>query len=272
MSALVCGLDVHKDSTYAAILNLEEKIVNQSRMENERVLPFLSHFKVAKVGMESSNQIAPLFRQLTSKGYDVVVSHPKKTRYIAEAKIKSDRVDPEAIAELVRLRALAYFPTGEIAKLREKVRRRAFLVRERVKLRVKVKSALTHEGLKWPIDHGLFTKKGVEWLHGLNIDSVESYLRILESLDEEIKLLSKELVGVAEDDEEIKLLMTIPGIGRLSSELGACGYKISRLRILIPNSAEKPEAYTRFRLYLYPTLILLNCKRILVLDYTLTLL
>ena len=28
MSALVCGLDVHKDSTYATILNPEGKIVN----------------------------------------------------------------------------------------------------------------------------------------------------------------------------------------------------------------------------------------------------
>jgi transposase len=202
-------------------LNLEGKIVNQARMENERVLPYLLHFKVSKVGMESSNQIAPLFRQLSSKGFDVVVSHPKKTRYIAEAKIKSDRVDSKAIAELVRLDALplAYFPTGEIAKLREKVRRRAFLVRERVKLRVKVKSGLTYEGLKWPSDHGLFTKKGVEWLHGLTIDSIESYLRILESLDEEIKLLSRELVGIAEGDEDVKLLMTIPGIGYYTAVL-----------------------------------------------------
>ncbi|MGA3112059.1 MAG: IS110 family transposase [Candidatus Bathyarchaeia archaeon] len=227
MSALVCGLDVHKDSTYATILNPEGKIVNQTRMTNERVLPYLSHFDVGKVGMESSNQIAPLFRQLTAKGYNVVVSHPKKTRYIAEAKIKSDRVDSKAIAELVRLDALplAYFPEGEIAKLREKVRRRAFLVRSRVKLRVKIKSVLTYEGLKWPTDHGLFTQKGVEWLHGLNLDSVECYLRVLKPLDEEIKLLSKELVGIAEDDEEVKLLMTIPGIGYytailMKSEIG----------------------------------------------------
>jgi transposase len=221
MSALFCGLDVHKDSTYATILNPEGKIVNQTRMENERVLPYLSHFKVSKVGMESSNQIAPLFRQLTRKGYDVVVSHPKKTRYIAEAKIKSDRVDSKAIAELVRLDALplAYFPTGEIANLREKVRRRAFLVRTRVKLRVKIKSVLTYEGLKWPSDHGLFTKKGVVWLHGLNIDSIECYLRILKPLDEEIKLLSGELKGIAEGDEDVKLLMTIPGIGYYSAVL-----------------------------------------------------
>ena len=114
---------MHKESTHSTILNLEGKIVNQTRMENEKVLPYLSHFKVSKIGMESSNQIAPLSRQLTSMGYHVVVSHPKKTRYIAEAKIKSDRVDSKAIAELVRLDALppANFPTGEIVKLRERL-------------------------------------------------------------------------------------------------------------------------------------------------------
>jgi transposase len=221
MSAFVCGLDVHKGSTYATILDLNGKIVNQTKMNNERVLSYLAHFNVSKVGMESSNQIAPLYRQLASKGYSVVVSHPKKTRYIAEAKIKSDRVDSKAIAELVRLDALplAYVPDKEIAILREKVRRRAFLVRERVKLRVKIKSVLTYEGLKWPSDHGLFTKKGLEWLHGLNLGPVESYLRVLKPLDDEIKLLSNELAGIAEDNEDVKLLMSIPGIGYYSALL-----------------------------------------------------
>jgi len=102
MSALVCGLDVHNDSTYATILGSDGKIVNQMRMNNEKVLSYLSHFNIDKVAMESSNQVASLYRQLASKGYSVMISHPKKTRYIAEAKIKSDPVDSKAIAELTR--------------------------------------------------------------------------------------------------------------------------------------------------------------------------
>lgn len=54
MSAVVCGLDVHKDSTYATILNPEGKIINQTRMINEKVLSYLSHFRVGKVAMEAS--------------------------------------------------------------------------------------------------------------------------------------------------------------------------------------------------------------------------
>jgi transposase len=221
MSALVCGLDVHKDSTYATVLSPEGKIVNQMRMNNERVLSYLSHFNVGKVAMESSNQVASLYRKLQGRGYSVVLSHPKKTRYIAEAKIKSDRVDSKAIAELARLDALplAYMPDKEVSALREQVRRRAFLVRERVKLRVKIKSILTYEGIRWPSDHGLFTRKGVEWLHGLCLEPVESYLRVLKPLDDEIRLVSKQLRGLAGEDEDVKLLMTIPGIGYYSALL-----------------------------------------------------
>jgi transposase len=221
MSALVCGLDVHKDSTYATILNSEGKTVDRTRMENEKVLSYLSRFNVGKVAMESSTQVAPLYRQLKGEGFDVVVSHPKKTKWIAEARIKSDRVDSKAIANLLRLDALplSYVPDARDAALREKVRRRAFLVRERVKLRVKIKSFLTYEGIRWPIDHGLWTKKGVDWLDGLNLAPVDSYLRIIRVLGEEIRVLSRELEGLAEDNEEVKLLMTIPGIGYYSALL-----------------------------------------------------
>ena len=54
MSALVCGLDVHKDSTYATILNPEGKIINQTRMDNEKVQSYLLHFKVGKVAVKAS--------------------------------------------------------------------------------------------------------------------------------------------------------------------------------------------------------------------------
>ena len=221
MSALVCGLDVHKDSTYATILDSEGKIVNQTRMENEKVPSYLSHFNVRKVAMESSTAVAPMYRQLKKDGFDAVVSHPKKTKLIAEAKIKSDRVDSKAIAQLLRMDwlPLSYVPDEANAGLREKVRRRAFLVRQRVRLRVKIKSLLTYEGLKWPEDHGLWTKNGLVRLHGLNLAPVESYLRLIDTFNEEIRILSRELEGLARNDEEVKLLMTIPGIGYYSALL-----------------------------------------------------
>lgn len=159
-----------------------------------------------------------------------MVSHPKKTKLIAEAKIKSDRVDSKAIAQLLRMDwlPLSCVPDDATGALREKVRRRAFLVRERVRLRVKIKSFLTYQGLKWPTDHGLWTKGGLVWLHGLNLDPIESYLRLIDTFGEEIRILSRELEGLARNDEDVKLLMSIPGIGYYSallvmSEIGDIG-------------------------------------------------
>jgi hypothetical protein len=117
MSALVCGLDVDRDSTCATILDGNGRIVNQ-RMGNDRVLSYLSDYKIDRIGVEASNQMASLYRLLEKNGYVVAISYPKKTRYIAEVKIKSDLVDPRTINELVRLDTLPFasMPDQETAR------------------------------------------------------------------------------------------------------------------------------------------------------------
>ena len=172
-------------------------------MPNEEVPAFLRPWGVERVAMEASTSIALLYRRLVEEGYDVLVSHPKKTRYIAEARIKSDRVDSRVLAELLRLNSLpeSYMPPPYIAELREKVRRRDFLVREQTKLKVKIWSVLSYEGVKPLKGYGLFTRRGVEWLKTLGLDLVNSYLRVMKTLKEQIRLLSRELRQLAAGDD-----------------------------------------------------------------------
>jgi len=99
MSAFV-GLDVHSEKTFATVLDQDGRVVAQRRMLNELVPSFLGLFNVGKVGLEASTYVAPLYRALVMDGYKVEVSHPKKTRYIAEARIKSDRVVMESTGNL----------------------------------------------------------------------------------------------------------------------------------------------------------------------------
>ena len=93
MSSLVCGLDVHKDSVYATVMNYGGEIVDKRKLTNDEVVNFLSQYPIDKVAMESSTSIVPVYRALRGKGYEILVSHPKKTRLIAESRIKTDRVD-----------------------------------------------------------------------------------------------------------------------------------------------------------------------------------
>ena len=167
MSSLVCGLDVHKDSVFATVMSYAGEVVERRKLSNSEVVSFLDQYPVDKVAMESSTSIVPVYRALRGRGYKVLVSHPKKTRLIAGSRIKTDRVDSWAVTELARLDALppSYMPPDDIAALREKVRRRAFLVRMRARLKVKIRAHLTMNGITPPPKYGLFTRKGVEWLH-----------------------------------------------------------------------------------------------------------
>ena len=256
MSSLVCGLDVHKNSVYATVMSYRGEVVEERKLRNDEVAHFLGRYPIDKVAMESSTSIVPIYRTLREKGYTLLVSHPKKTRLIAESRIKTDRVDSWAVTELARLNALplSYVPPDNIATLREKVRRRAYLVRMRSKLKVKIRAQLTINGIQPPAEHGLFTSKNLEWLRSLQLDPVESYLPIIQSLDVQIGKLSKELQALAPEDEDVRLLMTIPGVGYYSallvkSEIGDIsrfpdGEKLCSYAGLVP-SVSSSGGYTR---------------------------
>jgi transposase len=247
MSSLVCGLDIHRDGIYATLMSYGGEVIVRKRIPYDGVAGFLEDYPIDTVAMESSTSIVPIYRTLREKGYNILVSHPKKTKLIAESRIKTDRVDSWAVTELARLDALplSYMPPPEIAALREKVRRRAFLVRMRSKLKVKIRAYLTINGIKPPEEYGLFTAKGVEWLHSLNDDAVESYLPVISTLDIQVGKLSRELRMMAPQDEDVKLLMTVPGVGYyaallVKSEVGSVdrfpdGEKLCSYAGLVPS-------------------------------------
>jgi len=84
----------------------------------------------------------------------------------------------------------SYIPPRDIAAIREKVRRRAFMVRQVTKLKVKIRGYLAMEGIRTPDGYGLFTAKGTEWMYGLGLEPVDCYLRLIEPLKDEVKWVS----------------------------------------------------------------------------------
>ena len=205
--------NVHKETTYATIINIYGEVQTQKRMKNEEIPDFLEPYQVEKVAMEASTYIMPLHRKLTDQGYQITVSHPRKTKLIAESRTKNDKVDSKVLAELLRLNALpeSYIPPRDIAAIREKVRRRAFLVRQVSKLKVKIRDIMAYEGVKPPEGYGLFTKKGAEWLKCLGLEPVDCYLRLMGPFKQEILMLNRELRALARDDPDVRLLESIPG-------------------------------------------------------------
>jgi predicted RNase H-like nuclease (RuvC/YqgF family) len=62
MSSLVCGLDVHKESIYATVMNYGGEVVEKRKLSNDEVVNFLSQYPIDKVAMESSTSIVPVYR------------------------------------------------------------------------------------------------------------------------------------------------------------------------------------------------------------------
>jgi transposase len=176
---------------------------------------------------------------------EIVIGNPLKVRAIAEAKIKTDKVDSRVLAELLRCAYLpvVWQPDQETQRLRRLTHRRAALVSDRTRLKNRLHSILHHTLVPLPVCD-LFSKKGIAWLREVPLAQEEalareSDLRLLEQTELEIAQLDELLVREAWQDEKVRLVMSIPGIDYTVAQtcLAAIG-EISRF----PN-AKKLSAY-----------------------------
>ena len=97
-----------------------------------------------EVALEATGNTHAIVRALQGRVARVVVGNPHKTRAIAEAKVKTDKVDAEILAQLL---AADYLPAVWVADedtqaRRRQVARRAHIVRQRTRLKNQVQSIL----------------------------------------------------------------------------------------------------------------------------------
>lgn len=209
------GLDVHKRVCFGTVMDNEGRIVKQGKFSNDpRSLgEFMDGINKAKVVMEAGYCWQPVYEWAEGEGYDVKLAHPLKTKLIAEARIKTDKIDSEVLAHLLRsdLVPESWVPPKEIRELRSLVKQRAFLVRMRTKLKNRVHAELDRRDIDLGIP--LFTRRGRELLGSLGIDPVNQLLNIMGVLDVQVREVSVKIRDRAREDKDAMLLTTIPGIG-----------------------------------------------------------
>jgi transposase len=221
------GMDLHKNYLQIAVMNDKGKVLENSRINNDlkqvgRFFDENINDEKVRVVMESSSVWYSIYSYLSEeKHLNVVLSNPVKTRAIASAKIKTDKLDAAKLANLLRGGYIAecYVPDRKIMDLRELVRHRTALVRMRTKLKNRIHSIVLMKGIQISSRHCSFTHLYNEELKKLNDYRINGYLHLIESLDSEIKDVSKKIMTLAKEDEIASLLMTIPGIGYYSALL-----------------------------------------------------
>jgi transposase len=215
------GLDVHRE--FAEVAIVEHGVVRsagQIKVAPEALRLFAASLapddEVAIEATVNTHAIARLLEQHVAR---VVVSNPMKTRAIAEAKVKTDKVDAQVLAQLLAANFLpsCWLPDDDTHALRRQVARRAQIVRQRTRLKNGV-HAILHRNLvpRCPAAD-LFGKKGRGWLAEQELptderQAVEALLRQLDFAGEELRLIDRELGQIGLRREEAARLMTVPGI------------------------------------------------------------
>ena len=215
------GLDVHREFAQVAIWEEGSvRHVGQISTTPEALRLFADSLAATdEVAIEATCNTHAIAKLLEPRVARVVVSNPQKTRAIAEAKVKTDKVDAEVLAQLL---AADYLPAvwlcdEETHALRRQVARRAHIVRQRTRLKNQVQSILHRNLVPRCPAADLFGRKGRAWLSEQELPAderraVEALLRQLDFHGEELRLIDAELGRVGLSSDEVKRLMTIPGV------------------------------------------------------------
>ena len=222
------GLDLHKNFSVITVIDAQGKeMVKQKKLANNGEIVKLLHEinQPIEVAMEASGSRYWLYDVLEEEGMEVKLSHPFKTRAIASARIKNDKIDSRIRAHLLRaaLPSLSYIPPKPIRMQRELLRYRASLVRVQTGTKNRIHAILAKNNITHDFSD-LFGKQGKDFLRSLSLGEIyrmalDGYLSILDELEEQIRAVNSRIVVSAKDDEEAGLLMTILGVGYYSALL-----------------------------------------------------
>ena len=148
----------------------------------------------------------------------VLLANPHKLRLIAENPLKNDKKDAEIIAQYLRSGTLplSYLAPEEIRNLRELVRTRMYLAKQRTAAKVRIRNALSKHGLicRYKDIDG---EKAKVWLQQVTIPEdhrreINSLLSVMSTLTTEIDTFETEMKRRGQLYPEVKVLKTVPGI------------------------------------------------------------
>ena len=169
--------------------------------------------------------------QLELRAWDVRLADPQRSRALAPLACKTDRIDAWVLAELARRDLIpeVWLPDPAVRAERERARFRLHLVKHRTMLKNRIHQTLIAHGHPRP-RVGLFTQQGRSLLERLELPepwrgTLQASLALIETLDQQIDELERELRRLGADHRYVPLLCTVPGIAwvlayTIASEIG----------------------------------------------------
>jgi len=220
------GVDNHKKFSYLAIMDEKGKILKEGKIGNSResLKKFLGDSdEPQKAVLEAGRNWTVMHDWLEEDMEEVKLAHPMKVKAIAEAKIKTDKIDAKILAHLLRTDLVpeAYVPEKRTREVKNVLRQRMFFVKLSSMTKNRIHNILDrYPDIRGRIDPSdLFGKQGIKWLKVVELPEearklLDEELELLEYLKEKIKRSDSVVAHLGSKDKRVKRLMTIPGIGK----------------------------------------------------------
>jgi len=217
------GIDISKKKADVCIRSesktLESFIISNDsdgiKQLQDRLEPYKNR---SRVTMESTGNLwIVMYEKLQEQGLSLSLANPLKTKAIAEAKIKHDKLDAAVLADLARVDLIAkcYVPDHTTRMVRDLIRHRIDLAQKRTQLKNKIHSILDKYCICY--DGTLFSESGLQWIKSQHLDKIDSciinsQLQQIEVLNQLIQDVEVEIASIAIHDKRVELLLGFCGI------------------------------------------------------------
>lgn len=226
------GVDYHKAYSHLVVQDSAGKTLRSGRIKNDRqsLGGFLERYREnSHAVVEATRNWMVMYDWLDDLCDDVVLAHPLKVKAIADAKIKTDKIDATVLAHLLRADLVpeAWAPGERARELRVALRERMFYVR----LRTMVKNRIVTVFDRYPEQTAqlrklvdLFGKSGRQQLAALSVSEIDRLqidrgLAFIGDIDTRVKQSEATIRAMTKTNGNVKLLKTIPGIGEFFARL-----------------------------------------------------
>lgn len=220
------GLDVSMKETFICILNEEGQKVFESRAYSDPKPIYdeltKSGYELEKIGLESGSLSSYLTKGLQALGSKAICIDSRKMAAILSVTInKTDKNDARGIADAMRCN---HYKETRIREDSDEsisilLQSRSTLVDTRTNLKNTLRGYLKSYGIRLgTVSHKNFSLTIRSYFPKFLEDAVkgiESLLKSYEILCEEIDKLDKSLEKICKEDEDVQLLMTAPGVGKI---------------------------------------------------------
>lgn len=220
------GIDYHKRYSVYCVLEEKGECLERGRIEHaspEGFRALVRRWPGCQVVYEACMNwhwlIEILEEEMESRC--IVLANPYKTRIIAEAQIKTDKVDARILADLLRARLVScvHIPNRRTRQIKEVLRQRCFFVRQRTMLRNRIHRLLGGQhDVKLPQCSDLFGCRGIGFLEKLELPApagllLRQQLALLRELGQRISEDEKALESQLQESAALGHVRSLPGVG-----------------------------------------------------------